>query len=182
MVPMKLLNRLYFPIGLILATGICFTSYTTQYTRTEAPMGALTEAAANMQQTEQAVYTRLQELDQQIEKNHENDKSATANARRAAAETERKLWQAELDRILDRLEERLSDQDWQKLAAEQNKWLITREEQAAPATTRNSSSTMEELEHQISLSESTRARAYELADTYSEWLTEEDAETTAEAE
>lgn len=169
---MKLLNGLYLPIGLILAAGICFTSYTTQYTRTEA----VTETSARLQQTEQAVYTRLQELDQQIEKNHENDKSSTTNARRAAAETERKLWQTELDRILDRLKERLPDEDWQRLAAEQNKWLITREEQAVPAAARNSS-TMEELEHQISLAESTRERAYELAETYSQWLTETESET-----
>lgn len=179
---MKLLNRLYLPIGFILAAGICFTSYTTQYTRTEAPTEALTEAAEKVQPTEQAVYTRLQELDQQIEKNHENDKNSTANARRAAAETERKLWQAELDRILEHLKERLSAEDWQKLAAEQNKWLVTREEQAVPVTARNSSSTMEELGHQISLAESTRARAYELADTYSEWLAEAESETAAETE
>lgn len=165
MVPMKLLNRLYFPVILILAVGMCFTSYTTRYTQTEA------EASMEMQQTEAVVYTRLQELDQQIEKNHENDDNSTANARRAAAETERKLWQSELDRILDILKKRLPEEDWQKLAAEQNKWLVTREEKVAPTLTRKSS-TMEELEHQQSLAESTRERAYELADTYSEWLIE----------
>lgn len=170
---MKFLNKLYIPVMLILAAGMCFTGYTTRYTRTESAAQEIqAEAFLAEGQTESAVYTRLQELDEQIAENHEKDENATANARRAAAETERKLWQNELDRILEILKERLPAEDWQKLAAEQNKWLVTREGEAASGAARKSSGTMEELEHQLSLAESTRARAYELADTYSRWLTE----------
>lgn len=167
MVPMKLLNRLYLPVLVVLAVGMGFTSYTTRYVQAES--------TAVVEESEPAINARLQELDQQIEKNHENDSSATANALRATAETERKLWQAEVDRMLDILKERLSDEEWQRLIADQNRWLVEREEQAAAASARSGSTALEELEHQRSLADSTRERAYRLAEDYSPWLSEDEA-------
>jgi len=180
MVPMKL-NRLWIPILLILAAGACFTSYTRQYIRTEvvadSEITAYSEAAAysNMvtdseTAAEPEVYTRLRELDEQIAENHAKDTEASANARKAAAETERRLWQAELDRMLTVLEEELPKEEWNRLAVEQSQWFLTREDHVGEASENRSSSTLREIDHQISLTESTRDRVYKLAEEYQEIL------------
>ncbi len=148
---------LWILIGIVLAVGISFTNYTMQYTRT----GASVET-----QPQSEAYARLQELDQQIRKNHEKDGNASTNFRKAAAETERKLWQAELDYILNILKERLPAQEWESLIDEQNQWMID--------INRENISVSGELEHQISLAESTRERAYDLTDLYADILSEEE--------
>ncbi len=159
------LNRLWVPIVFILAAGACFTSYTRQYTRTEP--AAYSEATS-----EPEVYIRLRELDEQIAENHAKDTEASANARKAAAETERRLWQAELDRMLAVLEEKLPQEEWNRLAAEQSQWFLMREDRAGEVSEKRSSSTLREIDHQISLTENTRARVYKLAEEYQEILSE----------
>ncbi len=148
---------LWILIGIVLAVGISFTNYTMQYTRTETSVETQPQSEA---------YARLQELDQQIRKNHEKDGNASTNFRKAAAETERKLWQAELDYILNILKERLPAQEWESLIDEQNQWMID--------INRENISVSGELEHQISLAESTRERAYDLTDLYADILSEEE--------
>jgi len=148
---------LWILIGIVLAVGISFTSYTMQYTRTEASVETQPQSEA---------YVRLQELDQQIRKNHEKDGNASTNSRKAAAETERKLWQSEIDYILNSLKERLPEQEWESLIDEQNQWMID--------INRENISVSGELEHQISLAESTRERAYDLTELYADILSEEE--------
>ncbi len=156
-------NVLWVPVCLILLAGLCFTSYTRKYTVSQTEATVETEA-------EPASYARLRDLDRQIEKNHENEKTATANSRRASAESERKLWQGEVDRMLEILKKQLPGEEWERLAADQNQWYITRGDQTAPMARKTAGSAMEDLDRQISLAEGTRERAYYLAKTYDEQL------------
>lgn len=118
------------------------------------------------------VTSRLQELDQQIAISQEEQAGNTANSRKAASETERKLWESELSRFLDILEEKLDKEAKDALMKEQNEWIRKRESKALEASGKQSSSVMQELEYNTSMAESARSRVYELAQEYEELLSE----------
>jgi len=117
---------------------------------------------------------RLEELDAQIAKNHAASGDTTANSLKAAAENERKLWEAELNRILDALEQQFSAEQEDELFKEQKEWIRERENTAVAVSKKQSGSAMEEVEYNISLAETTRTRAYELAEQYASVLAEAD--------
>lgn len=123
---------------------------------------------------------RLQDLDKQIEKNHAGEADATANARKAAADNELRLWEAELSRILDSLEEVLDEPQKTELMNSQKQWLIDRENQAASASKKQIGSTLEELEYTIALADATRERAYELVSEYAPYLEEAENQDSAD--
>lgn len=118
------------------------------------------------------VLARLKELDDQIAKNQSRKSGDTANSQKAASETERKLWEAELSRCLDVLEAKLDKEEKDALMKEQNEWIRQRENKALEVSGKLNSSVRQELEYNNSMAESTRARVYELAQEYGEILSE----------
>lgn len=140
-----------------------------------AVAGALNAPAADSSQEKLAAdaTVRLKELDEQIEKSHQSGQDTTTNSLKATAESERKLWEAELKQILDTLEDELPDDEKEALFQEQKLWIQDREKQAVDDSKKQSGSALEELEYNISLRDSTRLRAYELAERYAEILSAE---------
>ncbi len=126
----------------------------------------------NTETAESVIFVRLRELDEQIEKNRAENQDTTSNALRAAAETERKLWEAELSRYLGVLEDHLERDVWNALMKEQNEWVRRREADSLDASRKQASSTLQELEYNLSMKEITRARVYELAEEYKTILSE----------
>ncbi|MDO5406148.1 MAG: lysozyme inhibitor LprI family protein [Eubacteriales bacterium] len=124
--------------------------------------------------TENPYRNRLEELDAQIEKKRAASDDTTANYLKTAAENERKLWDAELNRIIDKLEEQFSAEEKEAFFKEQKEWIRDRENTAVTVSKKQSGSAMEEVEYNISLAETTRARAYELAELYGSVLSEAD--------
>lgn len=117
--------------------------------------------------------TRLEELDSQIERNRAADaEKSIGNSIKARAESELKLWEAELDGIIKALEARLSSEDVEKLYTSQREWQRDRESKALEVSKKQSGSSLEEVEYTVSLADSTRTRAYELLKEYEAVLEE----------
>ena len=115
---------------------------------------------------------RLEELDRQIEKKRSTKQDTTANSAKAVAESERKLWENELNQLLNGLRRHMSSDTWDAFMKDQNEWIRSREAMAVDALSGNSGSAMQELEYTRSLAEITRDRAYELAEEYYDLLSE----------
>ena len=130
------------------------------------------EASSAKQPGRQDVLERLEELDRQIEKKRSAKQDATANSAKAVAESERKLWENELNQLLSRLRSHMSSDTWDAFMKDQNEWIRSREAMAVDALSGNSGSAMQELEYTRSLTEITRDRAYELAEEYYDVLSE----------
>lgn len=147
----------------------------TQSVSVDAARTESSEQSDTAKQTEtvrtNAYLNRLQDLDAQLEKGR-SASTDTTNSLKAASEQELRLWETELDRILAALEKRLSDEETEALFKEQKEWFRDRENTAVDVSKRKSGSTLEEVEYNVSLADSTRARAYELAEQYADILTE----------
>lgn len=137
-----------------------------------ANSGAKAEIAQAEETLVSPVMEELFDLDDQIERSHTKTVDTTANSMKATAESEWKLWEAKMERYLDVLEEKLSDQDRAALFTEQKEWNRERESAAAAASKKQSSSALIELEYNLSMKEITRERVYELARRYEKELTE----------
>lgn len=125
-------------------------------------------------QESQSYYTkRLKDLDTQIEKSRDVQETANANnSARSTASNELKLWDSELNSIYNTILERLSQERAQELVEQQRGWLKERDSIAMEAAKNSSGGSSESLEYTVSLIESTRARAYELAEIYGAELEE----------
>ena len=77
------------------------------------------------------VMQELFDLDEQIERSHSKTVDTTANSLKASAESEWKLWEDRMERYLDILEKKLSDEDREALFLEQKEWIKDRETAAA---------------------------------------------------
>ena len=75
-----------------------------------------------------------------------------------------------MNRFLDTLENQLESSEWEKLFKEQKEWLRTRDEEATKGSGRQNGSTLDEIEYNRLIRESTRQRTYELAERYGEVL------------
>lgn len=115
---------------------------------------------------------RLQELDEQIARNQSRESEATTNSRKASAENEWRLWEGELQRIMGILKEKLSEEAQEALMHGQVEWMKNSEASSVGASQKQMGSAMEEVAYSQSRAELTRARAYELAKLYGEFLTE----------
>lgn len=179
--------RIWIVLILILIAGIGFTRYTSRYVsvhQSETTREALTTAAGSVSeesptQTEttevtmvSSYLTRLEELDQEIERmrNREKETAAGHSAVKARTENEWRLWQAEMDRVLDVLEKQLDVEERDTLFQEQRDWVRDRETKAIAASTKQSGAALEEVEYNRSLGAETRARVYELVRRYEKVL------------
>ena len=140
--------------------------------RVLSPPAVSAEASSEKQAGKQDVLERLEELDRQIEKKRSAKQDATANSAKAVAESERKLWENELNQLLSGLRSHMSSDTWDAFMKDQNEWIRSREAMAVDALSGNSGSAMQELEYTRSLTEITRDRAYELAEEYYDVLSE----------
>lgn len=114
-----------------------------------------------------SLLTRLEELDAQIAKNHAADQENSKNySVKARAESELKLWEAELESIITTLNDRLDSDKQEELAKKQREWYRQRETKAIEASGKKNTSSLAELEYTFSLVSATRERAYELANEY----------------
>lgn len=123
-------------------------------------------------QSTQGVLLRLEELDQEIERTRakEVSESGGSSLTKQRAESEYKLWQSELDQILDALEDSLASDEYARLYQEQNEWVKERESRASSASSKMNRSSLGEVEYTASLTRDTRLRAYELANQYADRL------------
>lgn len=145
----------------------------------EAAAAPQMEAAAFAEVEEAAADTAiskamqdLQDLDEQIARSHTGDQDTTTNSMKAAAENERKLWDAQLDKILDKLEQKLPAEEKEQLFSAQREWMRDRENTAVTVSQKQSGGALQELEYNLSIKATTRTRAYELAKQYEEILSE----------
>lgn len=148
------------------------TAAETKAGETKAALSGAASDLASADEGTAIVLSRLQELDDQIAKNRASSQDSTSNSLKAAAETERKLWENELSRFLDILEQDLSKEEKDELMQEQNAWVRDREAKALEASQKLNSNTLQELEYNVSLKNSTRERVYELARRYGSILSE----------
>ncbi len=116
---------------------------------------------------------RLQDLDSQIQKNKESQTGANVNSSvKSAASSELKLWDSELNDIYNAILNRLDQQESEELVKEERAWLKERDSLAMEAAKNSAGGSSESIEYTISLMESTRLRAYELAQRYAHVLEE----------
>lgn len=123
-------------------------------------------------ETSNTALVRLQELDEQIARNRAGETEMTANSQKASAESEWRLWETEMQRSLTFLKDSLDQEHQEELMKQQKEWMRSREIQAVNASQKQLGSTLEEIGYSRSLAESTRARAYELAETYEDFFDE----------
>lgn len=133
------------------------------------------EAAVDIVSAESQSYyvKRLQDLDSQIRKNKESQTGANVNSSvKSAAASELKLWDSELNDIYNAVLDRLGQEESEELVKEERAWLKERDSLAMDAAKKSAGGSSESLEYTMSLIESTRQRAYELAGRYAQVLEE----------
>ncbi len=171
-------KEIWLALCVILAAGLGMTHYTRQYGAME--LGMAEESAVfsedSTMETEGArseAMTRLQELDELLAKKRPLEQDTT-NSMKAAVEAERRLWENELLKFLDELENQLPPDEREQLFADQKDWSRLRENTAVAACGRQNSSLQSELEYNRSMKDSARARVYELVQVYSDVLSKEE--------
>lgn len=137
----------------------------------DAPKGPGIDAARNYaiisdRESGPDYQARLDELELQIQKMRSTETEATTYSMKTAAENELKLWDSELNNIYNDILTHLDEDQTQELVAAEREWMKERDARAVEAARRSAGGTLEGLEYTASLAESTRARAYELADMY----------------
>ena len=113
---------------------------------------------------------RLQELDSQIARNRTKDTEITASSQKAAAESEWRLWETELQRMIEHLKEKLDRDQQDQLMRQHREWIRSREEQAVEASQKQMGSAMEEVSYSRALAELTRERSYQIAQIYEDFF------------
>lgn len=119
---------------------------------------------------ENEALTRLEELDKQIGEDRDRSGAKNASSRKAAAESEWNLWEAEVRRLLETLKDLLGTQEQEQLMEQQKSWLKEREAKALEASGRQPGSNLEQVNYYRSLAEATRQRAYDLAEEYAAYF------------
>lgn len=140
-----------------------------------APMAAATaekaadsaERGAAAEEPVSSYMRRLLDLDAQIQKNRDAQTGSNGNnSAKSAASNELKLWDSELNTIYNEILKRLDKEDSEKLVEAQRAWLKARDSLAMEAARNSAGGSRESVEYTVSLTESTRQRAYELAELY----------------
>lgn len=113
---------------------------------------------------------RLEELDRQIQQMRDSQVESTAYSIKSLAETEMKLWETELNSVYTQIMEHLNVDEQQALAKNQRQWMNDRDAQAEKAAPNSSGGSIESAEYTASLASSTRQRAYDLLESYQNYL------------
>ncbi|MCI9148167.1 MAG: DUF1311 domain-containing protein [Hungatella sp.] len=129
--------------------------------------------AGAMAESESYYVKRLQDLDSQIEKTRETQAGTNVNnSLKSAVSNELKLWDSELNNIYNAILDNLGQEESEELVKEERAWLKERDSQAMEAARKSAGGSSESIEYTVSLVESTRQRAYELARRYAQVLEE----------
>ena len=135
---------------------------------------ALNEAELTETTTEDSYYLqsrkRLEELDNQIQQMRDGQVESTAYSIKALADTELKLWETELSSIYMQIMDKLNSDEETALARDQRQWMNTRDAAAEKAAPKTSGGSIESAEYTASLAASTRQRAYDLLESYRNYL------------
>lgn len=115
----------------------------------------------------------LEELDAQIAVNRAANKEATTSTMKVNAEYELRLWETEMETIVEVLSRQLSAENYEDFLTQQRSWLRERETQAMEASKKRSGSALESVEYTASLAEQTRSRVYAIAEEYKRLLEEQ---------
>lgn len=116
---------------------------------------------------------RLLDLDSQIQKSRESQTvSGISSSAKTAAASELKLWDSELNTIYNDILEKLDQERSEKLVEDHRAWMKTRDGLAMEAAKNSQGGSSESVEYTVSLTESTRQRAYELIEIYADELAE----------
>lgn len=113
---------------------------------------------------------RLEELDRQIQQMRDSQVESTAYSIKSLAETEMKLWETEMNSVYTQIMECLNADEQQALAKNQRQWMNDRDAQAEKAAPNSSGGSIESAEYTASLASSTRQRAYDLLESYQNYL------------
>ena len=109
---------------------------------------------------------KLSEIDSLVQNMQSAEAGSNTDSLKNVADYEYRLWDTELNRIYQSLLEGMT--------AEEREWIRTRDLAAKKAAAKYGGGTMESLEYTASLSASTRSRAYELLDSYGDYLEQEE--------
>lgn len=109
---------------------------------------------------------RLDELNQQILRIREEETDSTTYSLKTAAENELKLWDGELNNIYNDILDRLDEDEKAELVSQERDWMKARDLKAVEAAKKSFGGSQEGVEYTASLAQSTKKRAYELADYY----------------
>ena len=113
---------------------------------------------------------RLEEIDRQIEDQRARNETYTTYDMWTMAENERKLWDGELNNIYSTVKDHLPSDQVEALVKDERAWIVERDAKASEDAGKYEGGTLESVEYSASLAASTRARAYELVETYGDYL------------
>lgn len=113
---------------------------------------------------------RLEEIDSQIADQRSRNEASTTYDMWTLAENERKLWDSELNNIYTNIRSHIPEDQQEALVREERAWIVSRDAKAAEDAEKYAGGTLESVEYTASLAASTRDRAYELVETYGEYL------------
>ena len=117
---------------------------------------------------------KLSEIDSLVQNMQSAEAGSNTDSLKNVADYEYRLWDTELNRIYQSLLEGMTEEESEALRAEEREWIRTRDLAAKKAAAKYGGGTMESLEYTASLSASTRSRAYELLDSYGDYLEQEE--------
>ncbi len=133
----------------------------------EADQSISEEKSADTEDSMSYYRKRLQDLDHQILKSRDSLNSSNLNnSAKSAASNELKLWDGELVAIYNEILDRLDQEETEKLVEAQRAWMKERDSLAMEAVKNSAGGSSESVEYTISLTQSTRQRAYELVELY----------------
>lgn len=113
---------------------------------------------------------RLEELDAQIAQYRLENQDSTSNAMKVNAEYELRMWETEMDLLLDALSTRLHEDKYEDLQQEQREWSKEMEARAVEASRKYAGSALEGVEYTVSLAAQTRDRVYTIVSGYRQIL------------
>lgn len=129
---------------------------------------------AESSKTLESYRKKLGEIDSLVQNMQSAEAGSNTDSLKNVADYEYRLWDTELNRIYQSLLEGMTEEESEALRAEEREWIRTRDLAAKKAAAKYGGGTMESLEYTASLSASTRSRAYELLDSYGEYLEQEE--------
>ena len=113
---------------------------------------------------------RLAELDAQIKRMREEETDSNPNSIKTTAETELKLWDAELNLLYNEIMDELDEDSASELIKQEREWMRERDALAVAAAKKSGGTALEGLEYTASLADTTRKRVYDLAASYKDVL------------
>lgn len=133
-----------------------------------AAVPEITEYSSSLQEELHEYQERFPQLDSQIEQMRKSETENNMYSVKNSAQTERRIWERELDGIYRLLCDSLDETAAQELKKEQQEWQQVRDSRAEEAAKKNSGGSLESVDYIASVAASNRERAYALLEKYIE--------------